>query len=101
MPSATQPRTSEADRCFGRAQGGTVELDGSASSDPDGEIVSDAWSREKRLDDATRRRPMFDGVVAVDDDGGWDRRGTTVRVTRATEHESVDPEEQAEGSPTP
>ena len=45
-------------------EGGSVELDGSRSTDPDGSIVAYQWTREPRLDDATVKRPLF---TAVDD----------------------------------
>jgi murein DD-endopeptidase MepM/ murein hydrolase activator NlpD len=89
-PSPTNvPPIADAGGPYEVDEGGTVELDGSASSDPDGGIVAWAWSREKRLDDPTRRRPTFDGVddgtldvelTVTDDQGATDAEVTEVRV---------------------
>lgn len=45
-------------------EGSTIVLDGTGSSDPDGDTVTHAWSPATQLDDATAASPTF---TAVDD----------------------------------
>jgi hypothetical protein len=76
-------------------EGDTVKLDGTGSSDADGRIVSYEWTKQKRLDDATRKRPRFeardDGILEIDltvtdDQGASDTATARIRVG------NVDPE---------
>jgi hypothetical protein len=55
-----------------------------------------AWSRLEKV-----QAPYVDAIAAVDDDGGRDRRATTVRVTRAEADEPVDLSVETEASPAP
>ena len=73
-------------------EGDTVTLDGSGSVDPDGDIVAYAWTREDRLDDASKVRPDFrardDGeldirLTVTDDAGATDTATTTIRIRNA------------------
>ena len=74
-------------------EGGTVKLDARGSTDPDGEIVAYEWTREKRLDDASVRRPVFsaldDGKLEIeltvtDDAGASDTAPATIKVKNVT-----------------
>ena len=70
-------------------EGDSIRLDGSASTDRDGDIVAWEWTRQRYLDDASRKRPLFraldDGDIVIsltvtDDDGASDAAASTITV---------------------
>lgn len=70
-------------------EGDSIRLDGSASTDRDGDIVAWSWTRQRYLDDASRTRPIFtaldDGDIVIsltvtDDDGASDTAASTIKV---------------------
>ncbi|MEA2027153.1 MAG: PKD domain-containing protein, partial [Chloroflexota bacterium] len=70
-------------------EGDSVKLDGTASRDPDGKIVGYEWSRQKRLDDPTRKRPLFEAIddavleidlTVTDDRGASDTASARIKV---------------------
>ncbi len=70
-------------------EGDSIRLDGSASTDRDGDIVAWQWTRQRYLDDVSRMHPRFtaldDGVIDIsltvtDDDGASDVATSTIRV---------------------
>jgi len=70
-------------------EGDTVKLDARGSKDTDGEIVAYEWTRNARLDDATKKRPLFSAVddgkldielAVTDDAGASDTDVATIKV---------------------
>ncbi len=87
---ANLPPVADAGGPYQVDEGSTVLLDGSASSDPDGTIVTYDWSPGTDLDDPSLAQPTFTGIddavvdmtlTVTDDDSDSDSVTTTVTVT--------------------
>jgi hypothetical protein len=61
-PCANSAPTADAGGPYVVEEGSTVQLDGTASSDPENAILSYSWSPATGLDDATIARPTYSGV---------------------------------------
>lgn len=93
-----QPPIADADGPYSVDEGKTVELDGTGSSDPDGDIVSYSWSitvdptGEATLTESDTATPVFNAplvdndtnvtveLTVEDDDGATDNDSATVAV---------------------
>ena len=96
-PCTNTAPTAAAGGPYSVPEGSTVQLDGTASSDPENAILSFSWSPATNLDDATIATPVYTGIddtvdaisLTVSDVGGdvtaatalTDDDGTTVTVT--------------------
>lgn len=96
-PCTNTAPTAVAGGPYSVAEGSTVQLDGTASSDPENAILTFSWSPGTNLDDPTSPTPVYSGVddtveviqLTVSDVGGdvtpatalTDSDGTTVTVT--------------------
>jgi hypothetical protein len=88
-PVANRPPVADAGGPYKVDEGDSITLDGRGSADADGKIVAYDWSRKKRLDDATKKRPTFSAIddgklevalVVTDDIGASDTASATVKV---------------------
>ena len=76
--AANQPPVADAGGPYSVDEGSTVELDGTGSSDPDGDTLTYSWSPATHLDDPTSATPTYTGVddtvdvltLTVTDPGG-------------------------------
>jgi hypothetical protein len=98
--AVNRPPVADAGGPYVVAEEDTVVLDGTGSTDPDGDTLSYSWTPTANLDDATSPTPVYSGVddtvddltLTVTDPGGLSASDTTTVTV-----ENVDPSVSAVG----
>lgn len=62
MDAVNQPPVADAGGPYDVDEGSSVQLDGTGSSDPDGDTLTYSWSPATHLDDPTSATPVYSGV---------------------------------------